>query len=219
MKIITNNPIAVDSLDHLYPWGTRYDNHTNIEFIKEIENHFDNKKISFLDIGCAGGQFAVDFHNRGHVSVGIEGSDYSAKAGRANWPEFHNRLLFTCDAAKPYTIVDDTDNSIKFDCISSWEVIEHIEYSELNQFFINITNHMHENSIFVGSIALVDDLHDGKGDFGQEVNLHQSVLTKTKWIDDILPIHFNIYDYDFKNGLRMGHDSNIQIIFKLTKKL
>lgn len=219
MKIITSNPIAIDSPDHIYPWGTRYDNHTNLPFIIEIENYFNNKKISFLDIGCAGGQFAVDFYNRGHLSVGIEGSDYGVKHGNFNWPQFNNKVLFTCDAAKPYKITNDSDVQIKFDCISSWEVIEHIPENELNQFFTNITNHMHENSIFVGSISLVSDFHNGNGDFEKNVELHQSVFSKNKWLEEILPIHFNIHNYGFSNGLRIAHSSDIQIVFKLTKKL
>jgi 2-polyprenyl-3-methyl-5-hydroxy-6-metoxy-1,4-benzoquinol methylase len=218
MKVITNNPIAIDSPDHLYPWGTKNDNHTNNDFILEIENYFNNKIISFIDIGCAGGQFAVDFHKRGHTSIGIEGSDYSVKNNRANWPEYHNKVLFTCDAAQPYTIIDDNGNQIKFDCVSSWEVIEHIPESQLNQFFTNIRNHMHDDSIFVGSISLVDDIHNGSGEFDKEINLHQSVFSKSKWIDEILPKYFHIHEYTFKHGLRVCHDSNLQILFNLKKK-
>ena len=83
MKVITDYPVAYESKDHTEPWGTKGDNNTSLPYIEEIEKHFGGKKINFLDIGCSGGQLVVDLHNRGHKSIGIEGSDYSAKAGRA----------------------------------------------------------------------------------------------------------------------------------------
>jgi 2-polyprenyl-3-methyl-5-hydroxy-6-metoxy-1,4-benzoquinol methylase len=76
MKVITEHKVATESPDHLFPWGTARDNTTDLGFIDEIENYF-NKKIKTLDIGCSGGQLTIDFHNRGHLAIGIEGSDFS----------------------------------------------------------------------------------------------------------------------------------------------
>lgn len=216
MKLITNYPVAYDSPDHLYPWGTKNDNSTSYEFINEIENYFQNKKpLKFLDIGCSGGQLVVDFHNRGHISVGIEGSDYSVKHQRANWPSYYNKNLFTCDAAKEYKIQDDNNNKILFDCISAWEVVEHINPTELDTFFVNIKNHMHDKSIFVGSISLVGDYHDGNGQFEKNVELHQSVFSYDEWTQKILSKHFIVESYPFLSKVRDERDS---FYVKLTKK-
>jgi 2-polyprenyl-3-methyl-5-hydroxy-6-metoxy-1,4-benzoquinol methylase len=204
MKVITNYPIAVNSPDHLYPCGTAYNNSTDHNFITEIENYFGNTRINFLDIGCAGGQLVVDFNNRGHLAIGLEGSDYSVIHSRANWPTYHNKLLFTCDATMPYTIVDDNNQQIKFNCISAWEVIEHIAPEELDQFFMNVINHMHDTAIFVGSISE----HPSYWDYdGQTRQLHQSIFSKNYWIDEILPKYFKVEEYPFIYKVRYEETS------------
>lgn len=215
MKVITDHPVAENSPDHLFPWGTSNDNSTSIGFIEEVEGYFLNEKISFLDIGCSGGQLVVDFFNRGHLSVGIEGSDFSVVNSRANWPEYHNKCLFTCDASEPYTIVDDDGECIKFDCISSWEVIEHIHPDCLDTFFLNISNHMHEKSIFVGAISLVSDCHTCGGRSETPVELHQSLFPKEEWIDNILSKYFIVEEYPFAHKVRNEPDS---FFVKLIKK-
>ena len=54
MKVITDYPVAYESKDHTEPWGTKGDNNTSLPYIEEIENHFEGRKINFLDIGCSG---------------------------------------------------------------------------------------------------------------------------------------------------------------------
>lgn len=217
MKVITEKPVAIDSPDHLFPWGTAADNHTNLGFIQEVEKWFNNEKISFIDIGCSGGQLAVDFNNRGHKSIGIEGSDYSVVNKRANWPAFHNKVLFTCDASAPYQVVeDDGVTPVKFDCVSSWECIEHIHPDQLDQFFTNISNHMHENSIFVGSISLVSDKHTCGGRSKEPVELHQSLFPENTWVNEILAKHFTVESYPFSAIVRPEPTS---FYIKCTKKV
>lgn len=212
MKIITNHPVAINSPDHLYPCGTAMDNSTDHNFIAEIEHYFGNRKINFLDIGCSGGQLVIDFINKGHTAIGIEGSDYSVIHQRANWPLFHNKILFTCDATKPYSVLDDNDNAIKFDCITAWEVIEHIAPEEHDQFFTNILNHMHEESIFVGSISE----HPSYWNYGGVTRqLHQSVFNKNHWMTQILPKYFKVEEYPFTYKVRY-EDTSFWV--KLMKK-
>ena len=190
MKVITDYPVAYESKDHTEPWGTKGDNNTSLPYIEEIEKHFGGKKINFLDIGCSGGQLVVDLHNRGHKSIGIEGSDYSAKAGRAGWAEYYQDILWTADAAKPYRIEEDGEQ-VKFDFINSWEVIEHIPPDELEQFFQNILDHLKEDGIFVGSISIdFDDIY------------HVSNFEVDTWVYEILPKQFKVDVYPFENKLR-----------------
>ena len=102
ITVKTNYPVAFDSPDHIKPWGTKRDNTTNHAFIEEMHNHFKSTKdldtFNFLDLGCSGGQLVVDFAQRGNLSVGLEGSDYSVIHGRANWPEYHNKNCERKDA-------------------------------------------------------------------------------------------------------------------------
>ena len=203
MRVITNYPVAIDSPDHIFPFGTAENNTTDLGFIDEIENYFGGNKIKTLDVGCAGGQLTVDFHNRGHLAIGIEGSDYSVITRRANWPNYYDNILFTCDATKPYEIVDDNDNRIIFDLITSWEVVEHIHNDDLSNFFSNMTEHMNENSIFCASIAPVPDVQQGH-------ILHQSVYSKEVWMSEILPKYFSdIKELPFNNKVRYGSSFHV----------
>jgi len=207
MKIITDFPVAVDSPDHIFPWGTKRDNTTDIGFILEIENYFKGKKITTLDVGCSGGQLTVDFKSRGHDAIGIEGSDYSANNYRANWPLHNNHLLFTCDATKPYQAVNDKGVKVKFDLVTAWEVIEHIHEDDFDMFFGNIVNHMHKDSIFCGSIAPVEDVIEG-------FILHQSVHNKEKWFNEILNKYFTVEEFPFSNKVRYGDSFHVLLKIK-----
>jgi 2-polyprenyl-3-methyl-5-hydroxy-6-metoxy-1,4-benzoquinol methylase len=197
MKIITNYPVAYESEDHIFPWGTMRDNTTDLGFISEVENYFFAKKIKTLDIGCAGGQITIDFKSRGHIAIGIEGSDHNVKHQRGNWAKFHNLNLFTCDATKPYIIIDETNNHVIFDLITSWDVVEHINQKDFDCFFGNILNHMNENSIFCCSIAPTTDIVEGHV-------LHQSVFDKKTWMENILSKYFIVNELPFQNKVRYG---------------
>jgi len=194
MKIITDHPVAIDSPDHIFPWGTKRDNTTDHGFITEIEEYFKQRKIKTLDVGCSGGQLTIDFIARGHTAVGIEGSDYSVKEARANWPQHHNVCLFTCDATKPYQITDDTGNPVLFDLVTSWEVVEHIHPDALESFFDNIKKHMTDDAIFCASIA------------------PQWVFAREVWFNKILPKYFSrISDLPFNNKVRYGDSFHIMV--------
>ena len=75
ITIKTDSPIAVDSDDHIHPDGIYLDNNVDHTLIPQIEYLF-NKKINFLDLGCAGGALVCEMLNAGHTAVGIDGSDH-----------------------------------------------------------------------------------------------------------------------------------------------
>jgi len=129
IRVITNHPVAEDSRDHTHPWGTMRDNSTSVDLLYEMRRRFG--WYSLLDLGCAGGQFVIDSMRLANLAVGLEGSDYSARTGRANWPEYHNKNLFTCDISRPFTVVQDGPpwlaaraEPLLFDVITAWEVME-----------------------------------------------------------------------------------------------
>jgi cyclopropane fatty-acyl-phospholipid synthase-like methyltransferase len=202
IKIETQYPIASDSPDHLYPHGTAHDNSTDVNFLDELTAHFKNEKINFLDLGCSGGQLVVDLHNKGNVSIGLEGSDYSLVNNRANWPEYGNKILFTCDITKPFKIFNDEEvTPILFDVITAWEVVEHIKYSDLSLLFQNINNSLKTDGIFLASIAMHPD-----------GPLHQTVNTKEEWLTTIFPevlknTNLVVKEYPFQYWVRGGSQS------------
>lgn len=202
IQIDTDYPIAVDSNDHLYPWGTSRDNSSSNSFITDVKNHFNNKKINFLDLGCSGGKLVKDFIPHCTWSVGLEGSDYSIRNERAEWPELYGRNLFTCDISQPFKIWEDNVNArlishgeegvkweettigvispptLKFNCITAWEVVEHIKTDRLEIFFENIYNHLSDDGIFCCSVStMIEPAYGGPPD----VFLHQTVWDEPTW--------------------------------------
>ena len=177
IRLETKHPLAFESPDHLIPWGTSRDNSTNKKFVtvmrERIEREFPNATCGVLDLGCSGGQLVADFRNLGWLAVGLEGSDFSLKHGRANWPALAGKNLFTCDAAKPFQITVD-GRSAKFHLITMWEVLEHIPTPDLPQLFDNIVGHLGAGGYFIASTTSAPDIHNG-------VDLHQTKWTNEQW--------------------------------------
>ena len=202
----TKYPIAYDSPDHIFPWGTKNDNSTNEGFIKETLDFWKQRgkdKINFLDLGCSGGELVVDYINKGHLAIGLEGSDYSVVHKRANWPEYYNKNLFTCDVTKEYKLIKNK-NRLKFDVISAWEVIEHIKPSDLSSFFQNINDNLLPGGFFCGSISMNVEVLEGH-------TLHQTVWNENTWYKKFPEIlkdtSLELYDYPFKNKVREDYGS------------
>jgi len=213
ISLITNHSIAYESPDHILPWGTMRDNSTSPEFIAELENYFSNQPITMMDLGCSGGQLVVDFYNKGHVAVGLEGSDYSVKHQRANWPEYHNKILFTCDVTKPYQ-VNNNNEPLKCQLITAWEVLEHIHPNDLQIFFNQMAKHLAPNGVFLASVSTNHDVIDG-------VALHQSVFPQHEWLFNILTeegalrgSNLEYSYYPFQNAVRRDGGS-FHILLKL----
>lgn len=191
IKIITQHPVAVDSNDHLFPLGTINDNTTSEVFISEVEKYFGLKKIAIADLGCAGGQLIVDFHNRGHLAVGLEGSDINKKTGRANWKDFVEVVLFTCDITKEWKVEKDGEQ-IKFDCITAWEVVEHIAPADMQNFLKYISDNLKDDGVLMASVNITQCYHPLNG-----AKMHGTVAPKEVWLNEILNQYFDVLEYPF----------------------
>ena len=149
--ISTDHPIALDSIDHISPLGTRKDNSVNLKFNEKLLRMIPHKPVSVLDIGCAGGGFVESLIGVGQIAIGIEGSNYSKKNNRAAWgtiPEY----LFTADARKPFVIFDIYNQLVKFDVITAWEFFEHIEEDKISDVIENIQRHLKPGGLLIASI-------------------------------------------------------------------
>ena len=98
---------------------------------------------------------------KGHISIGLEGSDFSQKEQRAEWRLLGERLK-TCDITKPFLLTRSGEIQ-KFDIITAWEVLEHISEADLAALFTNIRRHLSSNGLFIASIANWDDIDPVSG--------------------------------------------------------
>jgi len=194
IKIETKKQIVYESFDYTNPIGNVADNHTNAGLIEEIEKYFNKTEgLHILDIGCAGGQFIVDCFTKGHGAYGIDGVDHvltnEAAVGHHNWKSYYNKNFFLADAGEPYTISDE-EVIVKFDCISTWENIEHIFPNNLNNYFTNVSNHLSDYGIFIGSISTHEHEH------------HPSAFPYEFWEDKFKENGLTFEPYCFNNKLR-----------------
>lgn len=170
-SIKTNYPVALESYDYLYPFGTIRDNHSNTALVQKLKNMGVS---TLLDIGCAGGGFVEELLQNGINAVGIEGSDTNLRIQRAAWAMIPNNL-FTVDATKPFSIKFDS-KSVIFNVVTAWEFFEHIEEKDLPQVMENIKEHTAYGSQLICSIANFPSPHEG-------IDLHRTQKELPFWID------------------------------------
>jgi SAM-dependent methyltransferase len=219
IKVITNNSLALESPDFLVQqeknlkmsFSAAEDNSTSAAFIDAVSNFFANRrsgdvsslKLNVLDLGCGGGQLIVDFSQQSftNVCVGLDG--VAGALGRENWLTYN--MFHNVDLSKDYTIVDSQNEMVKFDLITSWEMIEHLHPTELDIFFRNMHKHLKSDGVFLGSIAMFPDIRDEFG-YHQDCSeynpstkqylLHQSVFDENTWKNKILK-DYSVLDYPF----------------------
>lgn len=180
IAVITEHPIAIDSNDHIHPWGTKNDNNSNRLFNDNIYSLFPGQAIKIMDLGCAGGKMIKDFIDDGHFGIGLEGSDYCRQHGLFEWPIIPDNL-FTCDISYPFDILDDGGERILFDVITAWDVLEHMFPERLDVVFQNIVKHLSQGSYFVGSIPSGGNKEKQTGSYGDPL-WHHTHLTNQEWI-------------------------------------
>jgi cyclopropane fatty-acyl-phospholipid synthase-like methyltransferase len=180
IAVVTNHPVAYASPDHLFPWGTARDNSRNARFNAKLYQLFGGlgRQLRVLDLGCSGGGFVRDCLNDGCLAVGLEGSDFSLRMSRAEWALLGGKFLFTADITKPFSVkaltADQSEELITFDVITSWDVLEHIAESNLEQLCENLRRNLSSNGICIFSISHSSDRQGG-------VELHQTIRPKEWW--------------------------------------
>lgn len=207
ITVKTNNQIAIDSADHQHPLGCVADNNSNLSYIDEVKKYFQNKQLNVLDLGCSGGQIIMDHLQLGDFAMGLEGSSNVLNgAGKQNWDQYHNKNLFLCDITEPFECLNN-EVKVVFDCIQMWEVLEHIPYAKLPQLFKNITSHLKQDGLFIGSIATCED-----------PPRHVSIFPKHIWQEIFKQNGLDMVDYMFTYFPRSVHSGVNGFVF-CAKKL
>lgn len=202
MKLIAEATIALNSPDHICPVGTINDNYSNLEFVAAIKKLFPGRPMTLLDLGCAGGQLAVDFIRGGDLGVGVEGSNHALSgAGKNNWLQYKEKNLFLGDICKKILILNDANIPQKFDVVHSSEVMEHLNKEGLPCFFENILRHLKDDGLYICQIGLGEDIRTHKG---KSISLHQSRFSPQEWINIMESNGLKVCDGGISNENHFG---------------
>lgn len=179
--VSSDRSVAVNSPDHLQPWGTARDSSRNALFNEKIYKLFAGRPevLKILDLGCSGGGFVRDCIDDGCYAVGIEGSDYSQKMSRAEWATLSDKFLFTADLTSKFEVSREDETGrhpIEFDLITSWDVLEHIAENDLPTLIENIKRHLKSDGLAIFSISNSEEVING-------IRLHQTVQPKDWWVN------------------------------------
>ncbi len=152
ITVETEHPIALDSLDHTQPLGSRMDNSSSWAFNRKLFELLPADQVRLLDLGCSGGGFVRSILEAGGFALGLEGSDYSLKRKRAEWSTIPQHL-FTADATKPFALKNCSPEPVVFNVITGWEFWEHIPEHQIPMCVLNIKRHAVPGTHFIGSIS------------------------------------------------------------------
>ena len=204
-KLDTEKPIALDSDDHIWPRGTIADNSSNYKFNLKLYNFFRFRHdLKLLDLGCSGGGLVRSIIDDGYMAIGIEGSDISKKLRSAEWDTCIHHL-FTADITTTFRLTNTKGMNLYFQCISAWEVLEHISQDKLPVLFSNIYNHLADDGIFVGSIDMTPDGNPITGAI-----YHQTLKPEVWWLEQfkqagLEPVSINPFErLDYVRGHGQG---------------
>lgn len=161
-RLQTDHPVAVNSIDHLYPRATAKDNSVNLRFNERLHALLRKAPLSVLDLGCAGGGMVKSFLDQGHIAVGLEGSDYSLNNKRAEWATIPESL-FTCDVTRPFTLTNGKGSPYQFDVVTAWEFLEHIEMPDLPGVMANVDRHLKPGGYLICSVSDRPSVYPGDG--------------------------------------------------------
>jgi hypothetical protein len=208
--------VAYTSPDHQLPWGTKRDNSRNPRFNDKLYRLFPRfgEMLKILDMGCSGGGFVKSCFDEGCLAVGLEGSDFSKRMGRAEWrtiPEY----LFTCDITGDFDLSLEFNGKVErlvFDAITSWEVMEHIAESDLEKVAANVKKHLAPTGLWIMSVSPNEEVING-------VRLHQTVKDKPWWIQKFRTlglIHCEVFvsyfNTQFVRGPKYGGPGSFHLV-------
>lgn len=106
-------------------------NPSRIKYIKrQLESHFEDKKLKIIDIGCGGGLIAEPFARMGHDLTAIDASDKNIKIAQIHAEKSKLKINYINSSAEDLP----KKYHRSFDVVFALEIIEHVADVDL---FIN----------------------------------------------------------------------------------
>ena len=159
--LICTKNIASDSFDNIDPESTFEGLVSRPLFVSACERITKKERLSFLDIGCGAGAIVFDFIKRGHIAIGLDGSDACKILDKGYWN--YIKHLHNCDATKDFKFIVENNTALNFDVISMWEVFEHIPEELCSSVLVNIYSNLADDGLFVGSISRLEYVNATSG--------------------------------------------------------
>lgn len=157
------------ALDDALAFTSEYKHYSFLGQAKTIakiaRNHHSPYRISILELGCGGGDMHPFLRAMGiEQYLGLDGNPIAHK--HSPYVQAHP------DNFRVITLTEEIDFGMKFSIVCTFEVLEHIPENTLDGMIKTIRNHLGENSIFLGTASLQDDL-----------DVHVTVKPRQWWLD------------------------------------
>jgi SAM-dependent methyltransferase len=141
------------------------DHATYFNLAKDLFNKYPNVS-KVLELGCGAGNLSAHYRSLSPevLYVTMDINAVSPTLGLIN-PETHV-IGFT---DRPFNIIDENGNTIKFDLVLSFEHFEHIPEEKVPQLLENIKNHSHLDTTVVATAAAFGSI------------IHTTVWSRYQW--------------------------------------
>lgn len=171
------------------------DHATYYNLAKDLFDKYPNA-TKILELGCGAGNLSAHYRSLSPdiLYVTMDINAVSPTLGLID-PESHV-IAFT---DRPFNIVDENNNTIKFDLVLSFEHFEHIPEERVPQLLSNIKNHSHKDTFIVATAAAFSSV------------IHPTAWPRYKWeevlnsnglelLDDTILHNFNVpCNFDLNN--------------------
>lgn len=112
------------------------------DFVANSIDAFGTK--SSLDLGCGSGILSHLFKEKGVLTASVDANRIAAKDS-----PYLDCNHFIARTDERLDITDSEGNRVKFDLITSFDHLEHIEDKRVNVFMSNVKEHLSEDGVFV----------------------------------------------------------------------
>jgi len=176
IRLETACPIALTSNDHLVPGSTTEGVVRPTQFVTDCVRVL-GRDVRCLDLGTGAAGLVFEFVMNDIVAIGVDGSDYCRNNKVGYWPLLPDNLR-TCDITHPFRFKPANDeDTLRFDLITTWEVLEHIAETDLGRLLQNVSVHLTPTGYFIGSVSLLEYV-DANGH-----PYHVTIKSKSWWKD------------------------------------